>query len=87
MKFWNGSLLVNHNDAHSTDGNVLQRRVVLAHRLDVVAAGHGDAVLGAFKLRLQREEILVGLEIRIVLDDHEQTRSAPVRPTWLSWNA
>src|SRR5262249_59342030 len=33
--------------------------VVHAHRLDVVAPRHRDAVLGAFELRLKGEKILV----------------------------
>ena len=51
-----------------------QREVVIAHGVDVVAAGHRDAVLGAFQLRLQGEEVLVGLQVGIVLDDSEQAR-------------
>ncbi|MDQ1132796.1 hypothetical protein QE386_001391 [Pseudoxanthomonas winnipegensis] len=46
--------------------------VVVLHGLDVAAAGHGDAVLGAFQLRLQVAEVLVGLQGRIVLADHQQ---------------
>ena len=37
--------------------------VVVLHRLDVAAARDGDAVLGAFQLRLQVAEVLVGLEV------------------------
>ena len=73
VKFWNGSLSVNQNFAQSIDGNV-QRRVVVPHRLDIVAAGDRDAVFGAFELRLQRQEILVGLQVGIVLDHREQPR-------------
>src|SRR6266540_6875652 len=40
-------------------GKRAQLRVVLSHRFDVVASGDGDAVLRAFELRLQGEEILV----------------------------
>ena len=74
VKFWNGSLPVNQKrrPQHRREGP--QRRVVLAHRLDIVAAGDRDAVFGAFELRLQRQEILVGLEVRIVLDDGQQPR-------------
>ena len=46
--------------------------IVGLHRGDVVAPRDGDAVLGAFELRLQREEVLVRLEVRIVLGDGEQ---------------
>src|SRR6185437_3032856 len=41
--------------------------VVLLHRLHVALARHGDAVLGAFQLRLQVLEQAVGLEVGIVL--------------------
>ena len=50
------------------------RDVVLLHRLDVAVARHGDAVLGAFELRLQVAEVRVGLELRIVLRHDEQPR-------------
>src|SRR5262249_45760468 len=40
-------------------GKRAQLRVVLPHRFDVVAPGDRDAVLRAFELRLQREEVLV----------------------------
>src|SRR5690606_24181506 len=40
-----------------------QRRVVDAHRLDVVAAGDRDAVFGPLELRLQGKEVLVRLEV------------------------
>src|SRR5688572_23531794 len=46
--------------------------VVGAHRLDVVAPRHGDAVLGAFELALQRQEVLVRLQVGIVLADRDQ---------------
>ena len=55
-------------------GNLRHRGVELLHRLDVAVARHGDAVLGAFELRLQVAEILVGLQLRIALDDHHQAR-------------
>ncbi len=41
--------------------------------LDKVAAGHGDAVFGAFKLGLQGQEVLVGLQVRVALGHHHQT--------------
>src|SRR5262245_9953926 len=37
--------------------------VVVAHRLVVAAALDGDAILGAFELALQRQEVLVRLEV------------------------
>src|SRR5471032_1591558 len=59
-----------HRPQHARER--LEFGVVGAHGLDVVAARHGDAVLGAFELRLQREEVLVRLEVGIVLADGEQ---------------
>src|SRR5579862_4963033 len=44
------------------------RRLVVAHALD------GDAVLGALELRLQVTEVLGGLEVRVLLDHHQQAR-------------
>src|SRR5690606_29828793 len=44
-------------------------RVVALHRLDVAIARDGDAVLGAFKLRLEVAEQRVGFQLGIVLDD------------------
>ena len=58
--------------AHSTPGKVAKLGVVDAHRFDVVAPRDRDAVFGAFELRLQRQEVLVGLEVGIVLADREQ---------------
>src|SRR2546430_2616278 len=49
-----------------------QLRVVLPHRFDVVAPGDRDAVLRAFELRLQREEVLVRFQIGIALRHREQ---------------
>src|SRR6266540_6814772 len=49
-----------------------QLRVVLPHRFDVVAPGDGDAVLRAFELGLQREEVLVRFQIWIALRHREQ---------------
>ena len=53
-------------------GEGLELGVVGAHRLDVVAPRDRDAVLGAFELRLQRQEVLVRLEVGIVLADRDQ---------------
>src|SRR5262245_6711534 len=49
-----------------------QLGVVGTHRLDVVAARHRDAVLGALELRLQRQEVLVRFEIGIPLRHGDQ---------------
>jgi len=50
----------------------LKLGVVDARRLVVVAASNGNAVLGAFQLRLQREKILVRLQVRITSDGDQQ---------------
>src|SRR5262249_53912258 len=46
--------------------------VVVAHRLAVAHALDRDAVLGALQLALERQEVLVGLELGIALDGDEQ---------------
>ena len=46
----------------------------MTHGLDVVPSSHRDAVLGALELILQREEILVGLDVGVALDDDHQSR-------------
>src|SRR5437764_12493736 len=48
-------------------------RVVELHCLDVVAPRHRDPILGAFELGLQRQEILVRLELGIALRGGEQS--------------
>src|SRR5690349_7633072 len=48
-------------------GEGADQRIILPHRLVVIAARHLDAVLGAFELVLQGEEVLIGLEVRIGL--------------------
>ena len=53
--------------------------VVVLDRGDVVAPGDGDAVLGAFELRLQREEVLVRLQVGIVLDHRKQSCQRPAK--------
>src|SRR5258706_15463524 len=53
-------------------GEEAQPRVVVAHRLVEAHALHRDAVLRALELALEREEVLVGLEIGIALDRDEQ---------------
>src|SRR6266511_22943 len=47
-------------------------RVVAVHRLVVVLARDRDAVLRPLELVLERAEVLVGLELRVVLGDGEQ---------------
>ena len=54
------------------DRELPDRRVEGLHGLDVAVARHGDAILGALELRLQVAEVLVGFQVRIPLDDHEQ---------------
>src|SRR5262245_12634539 len=49
-----------------------QLRVVLPHRVDVVAPRHRDAILRALELRLQCQEVLIRFEIGIALRDREQ---------------
>src|SRR5882672_8397614 len=65
-------------EAEHHRGEVARERahgdVVLLHRLDEALARDGNAVLGAFELRLQFKEVLVGLQLRIVLRDHQKTR-------------
>ena len=55
---------------HAREG--LQLGVVGPHRFDVVAARHGDAVFRALELGLQRQEVLVGFQLGIVLADGDQ---------------
>ena len=54
-----------------------QLRIVEAYRLDVVAPGNRDAVLGAFELRLECQEVLVGLEVGIILTDGNEPAERP----------
>src|SRR5271166_5773542 len=53
-------------------GKGLELGVVGAYRLDVVAPRHRNAVLRTFQLRLQREEILVRLQVRVTLGRDQQ---------------
>src|SRR5690242_15955516 len=64
-------LVAEHLGGHVV-GEGADHRVVLLHRLHVAVARHGDAVLGAFQLRLQVLEQAVGLQLRIVFADHHQ---------------
>src|SRR6185312_9678759 len=66
-------LVAEHLGGHVV-GEGADHRVVLLHRLHVAVARHGDAVLGAFQLRLQVLEQAVGLQLRIVFADHHQPR-------------
>src|SRR2546421_6791283 len=47
-------------------GELARKDVVVLHRLDEAVASGGDAVLGAFELRLQLAEVGVALQLRIV---------------------
>jgi hypothetical protein len=64
--------LVAEHHRREVDRELPDVGVVVLHRADVTLALDGDAVLGAFQLRLQLQEVLVGLELRIVLADHQQ---------------
>ena len=79
--------LVAEHHRGEVDRELAHRHVVVLHRLDVAVARHGDAVLGALELRLQVAEVLVGLELRVVLGDHQQPRqrAAPCSPCAV-WN-
>ena len=48
--------------------------VVILHRLDVAVACHGDAVFGAFELRLQVLEQAIGFQVRVIFRHRHQTR-------------
>src|SRR2546428_561161 len=54
-------------------GEQAQARVVVAHRLVEASPLHGDAVLRALELGLEREEVRVRLEIGVALDGHQET--------------
>src|SRR5438270_489538 len=47
--------------------------IILPDCLVVIAAAYSNLVFGTFQLRLKCEEVLVGLEVRIGLDGHEQS--------------
>jgi hypothetical protein len=53
-------------------GERLELGIVGPNRLDVVATRDRDAVFSAFELGLEREEVLVRLEVRVVLADGDQ---------------
>src|SRR5689334_20617896 len=46
--------------------------IVVLGRLVEKIAGRGDAVLGALQLRLEIEEVLVGLQVRITFHNDQQ---------------
>src|SRR2546425_7193935 len=54
-------------------GEEAQARVVVAHRLVELPPLHRDPVLGPLELGLERQEVLVRLEVWIALDGHEKT--------------
>src|SRR5687767_4635653 len=57
---------------HEAAGEEPNASVVLAHGVVEAPPLHGDAVLGAGQLGLQREEVLVGFQLGILLDGDEQ---------------
>src|SRR5919109_104787 len=72
-----------HHPGDHAGGKRAKPGVVVADRLVVALALDGDAVLRALELALQREEVLVGLELGIPLDGDEQAteraRELPLR--------
>src|SRR5919109_4094949 len=62
-----------HHPGDEARGKRAKPGVVVADRLVVTLALDGDAVFRALELALQREEVLVRLELRIPLDDDEQS--------------
>src|SRR4029079_16627490 len=54
-------------------------RIVLAHRLVEAPPLNGDAVLRALELALQRQEVLVGLQLGVALDGDEQAAQRPAQ--------
>ena len=56
------------------------------HAAVAVPAGDRNAVFRALQLRLQREEVLVRFEIRIVFIDRDEHPSAPDSCACASWN-
>src|SRR5712691_6744830 len=75
-----GLLLEPAQRGHHAAGKESQPGIVVAHRLAVAHALDRDAVLGALQLALERQEVLVGLELGIALDGDEQP---PERATQL----
>src|SRR5512139_2566271 len=67
--------LVAEHHRGEVGGEGTHRDVVCLDRGDVAVARDGDAVLGAFELRLQVAEQAVGLELRVVLGDQQQARN------------
>src|SRR3546814_4822631 len=65
-------------------GNGPELGVVDAHRLDEVAARDRDAILRAFELRLERQEILVGLQVGIARSEERRVGKGWVS-TGRSW--
>src|SRR2546428_146238 len=66
-------LLEAHHPGEEGRGEALPRGVVLLRLLVEAHALDRDAVLRALELRLEVAEVLVGLQVRIALHDHEQT--------------
>src|SRR5205085_2139061 len=61
-----------HHPGDEAGGKRAKPGVVVADRLVVALALDGDAVFRALELALQREEVLIGFEIRIALDGDQQ---------------
>src|SRR5262245_63940809 len=57
---------------HDARGEALDGRVVGAHDLVVAAPFDGDPVLRPLELALERQEVLVRLEVRVALDHREE---------------
>src|SRR5690606_9782039 len=63
-------------EAKNARGNIVgeppYRRIILLGRFVECAALGADAVFGTLQLRLQFEEVLVGLQFRVTLNTHQQ---------------
>src|SRR5574337_484817 len=60
-----------------TGGKEVEARVVVPHGLIEASSLDGDSILGPFELGLQRQEILIRLEIGVSFDDDEQSAQRP----------
>ena len=67
-----GALLEAEQSGQDVLGEAADGGVELAGRVVEVLACHVDAVLRAFQLGLQLQEVLVGLQVGIVLGDGQQ---------------
>ena len=55
-----------------------EAEIIGADGLDIIAPRDGDAVFGAFKLRLQGEEVLVRFQVGIVFRQCEEPAQGPI---------